>query len=180
MLPIYKKVLECADKEQIMNSIESNEILINEQSGFRKYHSCETALNLVLNNWKEHIEKKKAILAVILDLKRAFETIDRNILLRKLKSYGIRGLVLKWFESFSANRMQRKKFGDSYSEISHINLGVPQGSVLAPILFILYMNDIVTKNCSLYNVNLFADETLVSIAGNDTMMTSRENLMKIW
>jgi hypothetical protein len=75
----------------------------------------------VLNNWKEHIEKKKAILAVILDLKRAFETIDRHILLRKLKSYGIRGLVLKWFESFPANRLQRTKFGDSYPEISHIN-----------------------------------------------------------
>jgi hypothetical protein len=167
MLPIYEKVLECVVKEQLMNFIETNGILINEQSGFRKHHSCETALNLVLNNWKEHIEKKKVILAVFLDLKRAFETIDRNILLRKLESYGIRGLVLKWFESFLTNRLQRTKFGDSYSETSHINIGVPQGSVLAPILFILYMNDIVTKiaHC---NVNLFADDTLVSIAGNDT------------
>jgi hypothetical protein len=67
----------------------------------------------VLNNWKEHIENKKVILAVFLDLKRAFETIDRNILLRKLESYVIRGLEQKWFESFLTNRLQRTKFGDS-------------------------------------------------------------------
>jgi hypothetical protein len=99
----------------------------------------------VLNNWKEHIEKKKIILAVFLDLKRAFETIDRNILLRKLESYGMRGLVLKWFESFLTNRLQRTKFGDSYSETSHINIGVPQGSVLAPILYIIYKVLIILK-----------------------------------
>jgi hypothetical protein len=63
MLPIYEKVLEC-----VVNLIETNGILINEKSGFKKHHSCETALNVVLNNWKEDIEKKKVILAVFLDL----------------------------------------------------------------------------------------------------------------
>jgi hypothetical protein len=79
--------------------IEDNDILYEGQSGFRKQHSCETALNLIAAGWKERLDDNNTILAVYLDLKRAFETIDHDILLKKLHKYGIRGIELQWFRS---------------------------------------------------------------------------------
>lgn len=88
MLPLYEKVLELVVKEQLCEFLENKNILINEQSGFRRNHSCETALNLLLLKWKRAIESKKVILAVFIDLKRAFETIDRTKLLGVLFKIG--------------------------------------------------------------------------------------------
>jgi Reverse transcriptase (RNA-dependent DNA polymerase) len=153
-------------KQQLLEFIDQNNILYEGQSGFRKRHSCETALNLIVAGWKEKLDDGWSILAVYLDLKRAFETIDRKILLKKLYKYGIRGIELKWFESYLEGRCQRVLYNKNYSDEQEITLGVPQGSTLGPLLFILYINDIVStiQHCT---INLFADDTLIYITGKN-------------
>lgn len=103
MLPLYEKVLELTVKEQLLNYLNVNKLLAAEQSGYRKNHSCETALNLVISKWKKQLESRKKIFAVFLDLKRAFETISREKLIAVLKQYGITGNVINWFSSYLVN-----------------------------------------------------------------------------
>lgn len=165
MLPLYEKVLETVVKEQLLDFINREEILLTEQSGFRKKHSCESALNLLLLKWKQAIENKRTILAVFVDLKRAFETIDRRKLVEVLRRYGIAGNVLKWFSSYLEERTQVTLFNGVLSPEVAVDLGVPQGSVLGPLLFILYMNDI-KKALQRSEVNMFADDTVIYVTGS--------------
>lgn len=88
-----------------MTYVEENNLLNDAQSGFREKHSCETALNLAIAGWKEDINNGKAVVVVFLDLKRAFETIDRGLLLKKMKEMGIDGIELKWFENYLSGRI---------------------------------------------------------------------------
>jgi hypothetical protein len=163
ILPAYEKILETAVKNQFIQYLEENNILIDEQSGFRSQHSCETSLNLTLAAWKEMIEDSKIIVAVFLDFKRAFETIDRELLLWKMEQYGVKDAELEWFRSYLSDRSQETKFYTKVSEAINVKLGVPQGSVLGPLLFILYINDI-KNSIKFCKVNLFADDTLLYIA----------------
>lgn len=160
MLPTYEKILENVVKEQLMDYLELNGLLLQEQSGFRDKHSCETALNLVISKWKKEIENNNITVAVFLDLKRAFETIDRNRLLRKLETFGIKNVANDFFRSYLEGRKQFTVYGEETSSARTCPIGVPQGSILGPLLFILYMDDIATV-LSLCSVNLFADDTLV-------------------
>lgn len=165
-LPTYEKVLEDTVKESLELHIEQNNIIIEEQSGFRENHSCESALNLVLMNWKVEIEKGKIVVAVFLDLKRAFETIDRERLLRKLQRLGVRGRELEWLRNYLSQRTQTTKFGGVTSSEAEVEIGLPQGSKLAAILFLLYINDI--KSCLMHlMILLFADDTLLYYSGDN-------------
>lgn len=166
MLPIYEKVLEIIVKDQCLEYLNNERILIEEQSGFRQIHSCESALNLLLYKWKRMVEEKKTIIVLFLDLKRAFETISRPIMLRKLREYGIAGKVLSWFESYLSSRTQICQYNGKTSVPKQVPLGVPQGSVLGPLLFILYINDM-KKAIKYCDLNLFADDTVLFIAEQD-------------
>lgn len=170
MLPAYEKVLELMVKDDLCNFIETNNILTNCQAGFRKNNSCETAIQSVLVQWKGVLNKKQCVGAIFLDFKRAFETINRELLLKKLEKMGFGGTVLKWFNSYLINRMQVCKYENSVSVPLQVLHGVPQGSVLGPILFILYLNDIVTfikKHNADVEIQLFADDTLIYVIGKD-------------
>jgi Reverse transcriptase (RNA-dependent DNA polymerase) len=166
MLPVIEKIIEIAVKNQLVAFIEENDILIHQQSGFRKAHSCETAINLLLANWMSELHEGKEIIAVFLDFKRAFETIDRENMLEKLKIYGGDEKSIRWFRSYLSDRQQQVKIDDYISECHPTNIGLPQGSVLAPILFVLYINDI-NKILQHSTVNLFADDTALSVADDD-------------
>lgn len=141
ILPIYEKVLELVVKKQIETFIEDNKILFKHQAGFRKLYSCETAIQRIIDEWKLEISEGKIIGVLFMDLKRAFETVDRERLLEKLNQNGIRGKVLKWLKSYLSNRTQQVRFNNQYSKLMNIEHGVPQGSILGPLLYILYIND---------------------------------------
>lgn len=166
MLPTIEKIFEKIVYKQIVEYIEKQNIICTEQSGFRQKHNCETAIQNVIYDWKNNLENNEVTVALFLDLKRAFETLDRERLLTKLKSYGIGGSVLGWLKNYLENRLQRTKCGNSVSGNREIDIGVPQGSVLGPLLFLLYINDI-GKAITLCNYHLFADDTLLYLAGKN-------------
>lgn len=166
MLPTLEKLIETVVKNQLMTYIVRNDLLTKFQSAYRERHSCETALNLVLAKWMEIRATGDYILAVFLDLKRAFETIDRGRLIVKLKSFGFSPKAIAWFEGYLSNRSQKTRVNGHTSDSVRNDLGVPQGSVLGALLFILYINDLPSQLMNAF-VNLFADDTLVYIHGSE-------------
>ncbi len=181
MLPVYEKILEITVKNQINKFLNSNKVLIEEQAGFRNNFSCESALNKVLSDWKSAIEEKKIVLCVFLNFKRAFETIDREILLKKLELYGFGPDVLKFFSNYLSCRKQLTKFKKTFSNEKICDIGLPQGSVLSPLLFILYVND-VTNVVMHSSVNLFADDTLLYVVADsleEATLKMNEDLEKL-
>ena len=119
-LPIYEKILEKIVHKQLMEYLEENKLFSESQSGFRVNHSCETALQWVITGWKKVIGEGKIIGAVFLDLRRAFEVVNRDILLEKLERCGIKENVLKWFRDYLSCRTQRVKINGILSEATEV------------------------------------------------------------
>lgn len=139
-LPIDAKIMEKIVKEQLTEYIETNNILSPNQSAYRKNHSCETTINCAIHDWKMSHDKGQNIIIVFLDLRRAFETVDRDEMLNELDSIGIKDEELNWFASYLSERQQNTKFDDFFSENEEIPIGLPQGTALSVILFILYID----------------------------------------
>ena len=134
-----------------------NSIIYESQYGFRQGHSTIHAVSEFIENVIDGFDKRESTLAVFLDLSKAFDTIDHNILLQKLKFYGIRGNAFDWFTSYLSHRVQYVALEDYNSDRYFIKCGVPQGSVLGPLLFLIYINDL-PKNLSHCKSILFADD----------------------
>ena len=146
--------------------ISDNNILVEQQSSFRSQHSTETALLGSTNKWLYNMDSGLINGVLFLDLKKAFDTVDHEILLKKLHLYGIKGISYAWFKSYIQNRKQICLMNGKKSHAREIRCGVPQGSNLGPILFLLYINDL-PKCLKTTQANLFADDINLSCAGSD-------------
>ena len=146
----------------VIEFLEDNSVFYNYQFGFRKSHAIITLVERI----SKALDMGKYVVGVFLDLKKAFDTVDHTILLRKLEQYGIRGKTLRWFERYLSSRTQNVEYNNSKSDTKIITYGVPQGSILGPLLFIIYMNDFSRSSDLLFSI-LFADDTSVFIEGTN-------------
>ena len=143
-----------------------NNLLTICQSGFRTKHSTVTSLIRFTDFCYDQISKSKYVGMVALDLRKAFDTVDHNILLSKLQLYGFNTTPVGWFKSYLSDRTQLCCINGANSETKIVTCGVPQGSILGPLLFIIYINDIVT--CTEYcDINMFADDTIFYLSNNN-------------
>ena len=158
LLPVISKILEKAVFTQVYDYFDSNGLFYKSQYGYRKKHSTETACLELVDSIYTEIDQKHIPLSLYLDLSKAFDTINHFILLDKLYYYGIRGMHLDWFRSYLSNRSQYVEMDNEKSGMRNINIGVPQGSILGPLLFIIYMDDISTVSDK-FRFILYADDT---------------------
>lgn len=163
ILPILSKVCERAVFNQLYNYFTTHQLLTKYQSGFRPLHSTLTALLDATNEWYTNMDEGLTNLVVALDLAKAFDTVSHQILIEKLHLYGVDGVSLDFFKSYLSDRKQCCIVQNEVSEPKSISHGVPQGSILGPLLFIIYINDI---PCCLDHTKprLYADDTIISIA----------------
>ena len=157
---MFEKIMEKLMYSRLSNFLEKNNVLYKYQFGFRKNHSTTQAVMEVIDNIYEQRDKHKISMGIYLDLKKAFDTVNHSILLKKLDIYGVRGPILNWFKSYLSNRQQYTVLNNYESNKDTICYGVPQGSVLGPLLFLIYVNDIqFAVSGSNLLVKLFADDT---------------------
>ena len=163
-LPIFGKIFEKVIYKRIYDFAISQKILDQNQFGFRKSHGASYAINYSVKTVQDALKERKHVLGIFIDLSKAFDTIDHSNLLVKLDRYGIRGNANCLIKSYLSNRVQYTEIHNERSDTLTIKFGVPQGSVLGPLLFLLYINDI--SNCSdLGTFILFADDTNIFVEG---------------
>ena len=166
LLNCFDEIFEKLIHKQLISVLDKHMLLFQYQYGFRESHSTTLALIEIIDDIKTKLENGEYVIRAHVDLKKAFDTVNNDILCDKLDHYGIRGHSLEFFKSYLTNRRQFTYCNDVLSSSREITYGVPQGSVLGPSLFLIYINDIVScveGAC----VRLFADDTAIFIHEKD-------------
>ena len=168
ILTVVSKVLEKAIFIQFENYLKNNNILYNHQSGFRKRHSTDTCIINLLDYLRTNVSEGNYVGMVLLDLQKAFDTVDHNILCGKLRQMGVGSI--EWFKSYLGSRKQLVNIDGINSEPGTVSCGVPQGSLLGPLLFLCYVNDMpISIKCKLL---LYADDSAILVSGTDPKIIS--------
>jgi hypothetical protein len=171
LLSSFSKIYEKIVGNRLSDFLEENKLLSNFQFGFRKKHSTIHPLIHFMNFTSRALNEKEHTIAIFCDLRKAFDTVNHSILLKKLEKLGIQGYELLWFTNYLSDRKQFVTIDNNLSDLLNIILGVPQGSILGPLLFLVYINDL--PECSKLFSLLFADDTtlLLSHSNLDTLIS---------
>jgi hypothetical protein len=158
LLPAISKVLERIMFNQLYTFFQLNKFFYPSQYGFREKHSTELATLEIVDKITQDLDSGETPINIYLDLSKAFDTLDHNILTYKLSYYGIQGIALNLCKNYLSNRLQYVEFDNAKSDYAIVTTGVPQGSILGPLLFIIYINDIATVS-DLFTAIIYADDT---------------------
>ena len=152
--------------DQLHNFLNSEETISKQQSGFQSVYSTVTALLEATDSWAFNIDRGYVNAVVFLDLKKAFDTVDHEILLTKMNRCGIQGKTLDWLKSYLTNRTQRCSVNCCLSDFTTLKCGVPQGTIVGPLLFLIYINDL--PDCLSFSIpRMCANDTHITYASSD-------------
>ena len=191
-ISFLSKLIEKAVLNQVNHHLSKHNLICSSQSGYRQYHSCETLNIKLFDDMLKCIDEGSTVALLLLDMSAAFDTVDHTLLLQQLKdAYGFTGVVLQWFESYLSSRTCSVNINDTFSNMVCLLFGVPQGSIVGPILFILYTKHIqhIAHKYGL-SIQLYADDTQLYIAFESTnalnAVLCKENIegclkeIKVW